>query len=54
MFSSVIPRSIRLAEAPSHGIPISTYAPSSMGALAYRELAEDILRSDGARIRAKG
>jgi chromosome partitioning protein len=54
MFSSVIPRSIRLAEAPSHGIPISTYAPSSMGALAYRELAEDILQSDGARIRAKG
>jgi len=54
MFSSVIPRSIRLAEAPSHGIPISTYAPSSMGAIAYRELAEEILRSDGARIRAKG
>ncbi len=54
MFSSVIPRSIRLAEAPSHGIPISTYAPSSMGALAYRELAEEILRSDGVRIRAKG
>jgi chromosome partitioning protein len=54
MFSSVIPRSIRLAEAPSHGIPISVYAPSSLGALAYKELAEEILRSDGARIRAKG
>jgi chromosome partitioning protein len=54
LFSSVIPRSIRLAEAPSHGIPISAYAPSSMGALAYKELAEEILHSDGARIRAKG
>jgi chromosome partitioning protein len=54
VFASVIPRSIRLAEAPSHGIPISVYAPSSMGAIAYRELAEEILRSDGARIRARG
>ena len=54
VFSSVIPRSIRLAEAPSHGIPISVYAPSSIGALAYQELAEEILRSDRARIHTKG
>ena len=54
VFSSVIPRSIRLAEAPSHGIPISIYAPSSIGALAYQELAEEILKSDGARIHDKG
>jgi chromosome partitioning protein len=54
VFSSVIPRSIRLAEAPSHGIPISVYAPASIGALAYQELAEEILKSDGARIHAKG
>jgi chromosome partitioning protein len=53
VFSSVIPRSIRLAEAPSHGIPISVYAPSSIGALAYQELAEEILKSDGARIHTK-
>jgi chromosome partitioning protein len=53
VFASVIPRSIRLAEAPSHGIPISVYAPSSIGALAYQELAEEILKSDGARIHAK-
>jgi chromosome partitioning protein len=54
VFASVIPRSIRLAEAPSHGIPISVYAPSSIGALAYQELAEEILKSDGVRIPAKG
>jgi chromosome partitioning protein len=54
VLSSVIPRSIRLAEAPSHGIPISVYAPSSIGAIAYQELAQEILRSDGARISAKG
>jgi chromosome partitioning protein len=54
VFASVIPRSIRLAEAPSHGIPISVYAPSSIGALAYQELAEEILNSDGIRIRTKG
>ena len=53
VFASVIPRSIRLAEAPSHGIPISVYAPSSIGALAYQELAEEILKSDGARFHAK-
>ncbi len=53
VFASVIPRSIRLAEAPSHGIPISVYAPSSIGALAYQELAEEILKSDGARIHTK-
>jgi chromosome partitioning protein len=54
VFAGVIPRSIRLAEAPSHGIPISVYAPSSIGAVAYQELAEEILKSDGARIHTKG
>jgi chromosome partitioning protein len=54
VFAGVIPRSIRLAEAPSHGIPISVYAPSSIGARAYQELAEEILKSDGVRIPAKG
>ena len=47
VFASIIPRSVRLAEAPSHGVPISTYAPSSPGGLAYRALAEEILRGDG-------
>lgn len=47
VFESVIPRSIRLAEAPSHGLPISVYAPRSAGAVAYLELAKEVLRADG-------
>lgn len=47
VFRTVIPRNVRLAEAPSHGMPISTYAPSSSGALAYSALAKEILDGDG-------
>lgn len=47
VFQTVIPRSVRLAEAPSHGLPISAYAPGSSGALAYGELADEVLRGDG-------
>jgi chromosome partitioning protein len=46
VFRSIIPRSIRLAEAPSHGLPISAYAPDSTGALAYKGLAKEILEGD--------
>lgn len=46
VFRSIIPRSIRLAEAPSHGLPISIYAPESTGALAYRGLAKELLDGD--------
>jgi chromosome partitioning protein len=46
VFESIIPRSVRLAEAPSHGIPISAYAPNSPGAIAYRALAEELLSKD--------
>ncbi|MGD8553173.1 MAG: ParA family protein [Anaerolineales bacterium] len=46
VFQSIIPRSIRLAEAPSHGLPISTYAPDSTGALAYKGLAGELLKGD--------
>ena len=42
VFSNVIPRNIRLAEAPSHGIPVSAYDRSSRGAVAYRAMAEEI------------
>lgn len=42
VFSTVIPRNIRLAEAPSHGIPVSAYDRSSRGSIAYRALAEEI------------
>jgi chromosome partitioning protein len=47
VFKVVVPRTIRLAEAPSYGLPISDYAPSSNGALAYSELAREILEGDG-------
>ena len=47
VFSAIVPRSIRLAEAPSYGLPISVYAPSSTGALAYSALAAELLTGDG-------
>ncbi|WP_297083622.1 ParA family protein, partial [uncultured Demequina sp.] len=43
VFHTVIPRNVRLAEAPSHGAPIFDYAIESQGALAYRALAEEVL-----------
>jgi chromosome partitioning protein len=46
VFQSDVPRSIRLAEAPSYGLPISAYAPSSVGAHAYEALAKELLDSD--------
>lgn len=42
VFNTVIPRNIRLAEAPSHGIPVTSYDRSSRGAVAYRALAEEV------------
>ena len=42
VFSAVIPRNIRLAEAPSHGLPVTVYDRSSRGAVAYRAMAEEI------------
>lgn len=47
VFEAVIPRSIRLAEAPSYGIPISLYAPESPAAKAYAALARELLAKDG-------
>ena len=38
----MVPRSVRLAEAPSHGRPIARYAPDSRGATAYRALATEL------------
>ena len=46
VFTTVVPRSVRLAEAPSHGVPISAYAPTSPGGVAYRALAEELLAGD--------
>jgi chromosome partitioning protein len=49
VFKSIVPRSIRLAEAPSYGLPISAYAPASTGAQAYQALAKELLESDGVK-----
>lgn len=43
LFTSTIPRNVRLAEAPSHGKPVSLYDPRSRGAEAYQELARELL-----------
>lgn len=50
VFKSVIPRSIRLAEAPSYGLPISAYAPTSVGAYAYEALAKELLKGDRVKV----
>jgi len=50
VFETIIPRNIRLAEAPSYGQPISYYAPNSPGAAAYAALAREVLEKDGVHI----
>lgn len=52
VFEVVIPRTVRLAEAPSYGQPISVYAPNSNGAETYAALAREILVGDGIKIPA--
>ncbi len=46
VFRTIVPRSIRLSEAPSYGQPISVYAPASTGAIAYKLLVAEILNQD--------
>jgi chromosome partitioning protein len=43
VFQTVIPRNVRLAEAPSHGMPVAIYDPKSRGADAYNALAREFL-----------
>jgi chromosome partitioning protein len=52
VYSTVIPRNVRLAEAPSHGLPALLYDRNSSGALAYLALAGEVLRRDGAHLKA--
>ncbi len=50
VFKTVVPRNVRLSEAPSHGLPIHIYDSKSSGAEAYRKLAQEfILRNEGER-----
>ena len=44
MFKTLIPRNIKLSEAPSHGLPVTQYAPSSKGSVAYSKLAKEVIR----------
>jgi chromosome partitioning protein len=48
---NVVPRSVRLSEAPSFGQPIIVFDPSSRGALAYRELAKEVSGGAPQRVR---
>lgn len=50
VMNSIIPRSVRLAEAPSYGLPIANYAPETSAAKAYASLAREILIQDGVKI----
>jgi hypothetical protein len=50
VYETVIPRSVRLSEAPSHGLPIALYSPDSKGALAYARFAAEFR----ARLSASG
>ena len=50
LFKTIIPRNIRLAEAPSFGKPCLIYDPDSSGTKAYLKLAEEIIQRDGGEV----
>jgi len=43
VFNTIIPRNVRLSEAPSHGVPICKYDPNCQGAKSYKSLAEEVI-----------
>jgi len=45
IFRSVIPRNVKVAESPSHGLPLRDYAPDSVGSNAYKRLAQEVILS---------
>ena len=45
IYKTIIPRNVRLAEAPSHGLPINLYDSKSAGAESYRLLAEEVIEN---------
>ena len=51
-FKTVIPRSVRLSEAPSHGLPISQYDPTSRASRAYDELADEVIAGSRTEVTA--
>lgn len=46
IYKTIIPRNVRLAEAPSHGLPINLYDPKSAGAEGYRQLADEVIEKE--------
>ncbi|HDS30660.1 MAG TPA: ParA family protein [Firmicutes bacterium] len=50
VYKTFIPRNVRVAEAPSHGLPVTLYAKSSPASLAYKELAEEFIHVTQTRI----
>ena len=48
---NVVPRNVRLTEAPSHGLPVALYDPKSLGAAAYKAVAEEVLEDAKTRAR---
>ena len=44
VYATVIPRNVRLAEAPSHGLPVTVYDRNSRGAIAYKTMAQEIIK----------
>ena len=46
VYNTIIPRSVRMSEAPSHGIPITLYDPRNIGAKAYTNLAEEFIKRE--------
>ncbi len=50
VFQTLIPRSVRLGEAPSYGEPILSYAPTSAGGVAYAQLTDELLNADRAAL----
>ena len=47
IYNTIIPRNVRLAEAPSYGMPITVYDPKSAGAESYRKLAKEVIKNKG-------
>ena len=55
VFRPLVPRNVRIGEAPSHGMPVLRYDPACRGSTAYRHLAEELLgRSGEASLEARG
>jgi chromosome partitioning protein len=54
VYEAVIPRNVRLSESPSHGRSVITYAPGSVGALSYQNLAREFLKKQKPQIKESG